>query len=307
MKRNKIIVNHYFLMHKFLINKHLELRLENNKTKIYVNNELFIQCKYLLLNVSIEDLDSLNDIYSIDNEVLKLNKSIELSRQKEILISPEVEFWGHCSNLQVWYENNYNSYLLHSNLAFPLLRKLTEVGDLLAKKVFKEEIAKRFENGTINTIRFLAYNNYLFFLNKLELECLFEQSSPNLIQIIIEQLENLMNSTIINYSKRKELIDLILFLDLKFDRTLLIEILDNFPHKYKDQFAKSVLLHLNYKEFNDYKIPYGRFCYYFEQFVAYLYDNYPGFNEQLKFLVSGFYNSSYSFDDRLAYGSVSYK
>ncbi|MFX1529949.1 MAG: hypothetical protein ACFFBC_02440 [Promethearchaeota archaeon] len=249
----------------------------------------------------------MNDIYSIDNEVLKLNKSIELSRQKEILISPEVEFWGHCSNLQVWYENNYNSCLLHSNLAFPLLRKLTEVGDLLAKKVFKEEIAKRFENGTINTIRFLAYNNYLFFLNKLELECLFEQSSPNLIQIIIEQLENLMNSTIINYSKRKELIDLILFLDLKFDRTLLIEILDNFPHKYKDQFAKSVLLHLNYKEFNDYKIPYGRFCYYFEQFVAYLYDNYPGFNEQLKFLVSGFYNSSYSFDDRLAYGSVSYK
>jgi hypothetical protein len=294
-------------MLKFSINDHLELRLENNKTNIYVNNELFIQCKYLLLNVPTEEINYLNDINSIDEAVVKLNRSFEFSSQTETEISPEVQFWGHCSNLQAWFENNYNSCLIHSNLAFPLLRKLTDVGDLLAKKVFKEEIAKRFENGHISTVQFFAYNNYLNFLNKVELECLFELSSRNLIQNVLNKLEKLMISNLSNYRKIKDLLDLILFIDLKFNRTLLIEIFEKFPQKFEQQFAKLVLLHLNYKEFDDYKIPYGRFYYYFEQIITFLYENYPCFNELLKFIDSGFYNSTYSLEERYAYGAVSYK
>lgn len=294
-------------MLKFSINDHLELRLENNKTNIYVNNELFIQCKYLLLNISIEETDNLKDINSIDEAVAKLNRSFEFSSQKEIKISPEVQFWGHCSNLQAWYENNYNSCLIHSNIAFPLLRKLTEAGDLLANKVFKEEIAKRFEIGHLGTVQFLLYNNYLNFLNNVELECLLEQSSPILIENILNQLKKLMISSLTNYRTIKDLIDLILFIDLKFNRTILIEIFENFPQKYQEQFAKLVLPHLNYKEFNNYKIPYGKFYYYFEQFITFLYENYPCFNELLRFIDSGFYNSSYSLDERFAYGAVSYK
>jgi len=294
-------------MLKFTINDHLELRLENNKTNIYVNNKLFIQCKYLLFNVSIDEIDNLKDINSIDEVVVNLNRSFEFSTQREIKISPEVQFWGHCSNLQSWYENNYTPCLIHSNLAFPLLRKLTEAGDLLAKKVFKEEIAKRFENGHLGTVQFFVYNNYLDFLNNVELDCLFEQSSPILIENVLNQLKKLMNSNLTNYRAIKELIDLILFIDLKFNKILLIEIFENFPHKYEVQFAKLVLLHLNYKEFNNYKIPYGKFYYYFEQFITFLYENYPCFNELLKFLDSGYYNSSYSLDERFAYGTVTYK
>lgn len=294
-------------MLKFSINDHLELRLENSKTNIYVNNNLFIQCKYLLLNASIEEIDNLNDINSIDEAVVNLNRSFEFSRHDKITISPKVQFWGHCSNLQAWYENTYNSCLIHSNLAFPLLRKLTEAGDLLAKKAFKEEIAKRFENGHLGTVQFFVYNNYLNFLNKVELECLFEQSSPNLIENVLNQLNKLMISTLTNYRTIKDLIDLILFIDLKFNRTLLIEIFENLPQKYEEQFAKLVLLHLNYKEFNNYKIPYGKFYYYFEQIITFLYENYPCFSEILKFLDSGYYNSSYSLDERFSYGAVSYK
>ncbi len=294
-------------MLKFSINDHLELRLENNKTNIYVNNELFIQCKYLLLNISIEEMDNLKDINSIDEAVVKLNRSFEFSSPKAIKISPEVQFWGHCSNLQVWYENNYNSCLIHSNLAFPLLKKLTEAGDLCAKKVFKEEIAKRFENGHLGTVQFFVYNNYLDFLNKGELECLFEQSSAILIENILNQLKKLVISSLTNYRTIKELIDLILFIDLKFNKILLIEIFKHFPQKYEEQFAKLVLLHLNYKEFNNYKIPYGKFYYYFEQFITFLYENYPCFNKLNKFLDSGYYNSSYSLEERFAYGAVTYK
>jgi hypothetical protein len=294
-------------MLKFSINNNLELRLENNKTNIYVNNELFIQCKYLLLNVPIEEIENLDDINSIDKAVVRLNRFNEFLTQKEILISPKVQFWGHCSNLQAWYENNYNSCLIHSNIAFPLLRKLTEVGDLLAKKVFKEEIAKRFETGHIGTIQLFVYNNYLNFLNKTELECLFKQTSPKLIESVLIQLKKLMISCLTNYRKIKDLIDLILFIDLKYNKTFLIEIFENLPQKYEEQFGKFVLLHLNYKEFNYHKIPYGKFYYYFEHFITFLYENYPYFNELLKFLDAGFYNSSFSLDERLAYGAVSYK
>ena len=40
----------------------------------------------------------------------------------------------------------------HHNLAFPLLKVLTKSGDLQAKKVFREEIAKRFESGYVPVI-----------------------------------------------------------------------------------------------------------------------------------------------------------
>ncbi|MFX1377196.1 MAG: hypothetical protein ACFFA0_15430 [Promethearchaeota archaeon] len=294
-------------MLKFTINEHFELRLENSQTNIYVNNELFIQCKYLLLNLTLEELENLKGIRSIDEVVEKLYRSHEFSDDIKMKISPEVQFWGHCSNLQVWYENNYNSCLIHSNLAFPLLKKLTEAGDIIAKKIFKEEIAKRFENGHLGNIQFLLYNNYLNFLNSVEIECLFEQSSPKLIEIILIQLKPLLDSILTNYRKIKELIDLILFIDLKFNRTLIFNLLKRVPQKYQEQFGKFILLHLNFKEFNEYKIPYGKFYYYFEHFISYLYEHYPYFSEFLKFVDSGYYGSSYSLEERFAYGTVSYE
>ena len=81
------------------------------------------------------------------------------------LISPETEFWGHCSNLQAWYESNYDTRILHRNLAFPLLKRLTEEGDTVAKKVFKEEIAKRLETGHPNVVLYLIEEEYLEVLN----------------------------------------------------------------------------------------------------------------------------------------------
>ena len=70
-------------------------------------------------------------------------------------------------NLQAWSESAYETKLLHSNLAFPLLKKLTEVGDAPAKKVFKEEISKRLSSGFIPVMKFLANEGYL---NELNLE-----------------------------------------------------------------------------------------------------------------------------------------
>jgi len=152
---------------EFQINEYLSLRLEDDRTNIYVAGKLFRQCKFLLLNIPIDKLSTLDELESIDEAAEKLDHSLEPRRDvKESMykIPPEVEFWGHCSNLQVWYEYEYNTKLLHSNLAFHLLGKLTKVGDPQAKKVFKEEIADRYNNGVKSVRKYLRSMGFLQYL-----------------------------------------------------------------------------------------------------------------------------------------------
>jgi len=141
-------------MKEFRINDYITLKLEDNKTVIYVKGEPFNQCKYLLLNILRERIDDVRDIDSIDETAEILDNSME-ENLRRIKIKPRVEFWAHCSNLQAWSEYGYDTRLLHSNLAFPLLEKLVEIGDPIAKRVFKEEIAERLGSGESSVVEFL--------------------------------------------------------------------------------------------------------------------------------------------------------
>ena len=171
-------------MKVFKVNEYITLKLEAGKTNIYVKNQRFYQCKFLLLNIPIEKISSFDEIESID-EAERLNFQV-LGRQT-ISIPSDVEFWGHCSNLQVWAENNYNTRLLHRNIAFPLLKRLTEVGDPLAIKVFREEIVKRFLSGTPKVKHFLSLG-YLDYLNTEEKNTLFKEISLNLKENIFKPI-----------------------------------------------------------------------------------------------------------------------
>lgn len=109
-------------MKKFRINNFLTLKLEKGKTNIYVNDERFAHCKSLNLNIYIN---------------------------VEYGVTPETEFWGHCSSLQAWYEHDYDMLLIrdydieliHSNF-FWLLKKLVEIGDPIANKAIKSGALK---------------------------------------------------------------------------------------------------------------------------------------------------------------------
>ncbi|MBY8986289.1 MAG: hypothetical protein KGD65_14530 [Candidatus Lokiarchaeota archaeon] len=163
-------------MKEFIINDLLKLRLENNKTIIYIDNVKIIQCKYLLLdgldkNSKSNQENSKN--LSIDAQAKDLDHTLE--KTDEIIIPPEVEFWAHSSNLQTWYEHSYNTQILHSNLAFPLLRKLAHAGDKTAKEVFKKEIKERFREGNLNVMTFLVIEGFLDELTIEESDDLFQE------------------------------------------------------------------------------------------------------------------------------------
>ena len=153
-------------MIKFKINNFITLKLENGKTNIYVGNELFRQCKFLLLEIPVKEISSFDELESIDDASERLDKTLE---KRKLEIPAETEFWGHCSNIQVWSEYEYDTRLLHRNLAFPLLKKLSDSGDSIAKRVFKEEVVKRLEKGNQNIIDFLIEGGYTRYLDDEEL------------------------------------------------------------------------------------------------------------------------------------------
>ncbi|MFX0138520.1 MAG: Rab family GTPase [Candidatus Hodarchaeota archaeon] len=159
---------------EFRVNDYLVLKLVNNRTKIYVGGVLFNHCKYLLLNIDYDEIEEYDKIESIDEAAEKLGVSMHGIRFQKYHISPETEFWGHCSNIQAWYENKYDTRILHRNLAFPLLEALIKAGDPLAKKVFKEEIAQRLESGYPSVVLYLIKQGYLKYLNREELNTIFE-------------------------------------------------------------------------------------------------------------------------------------
>lgn len=192
---------------EFKVSNYLTLKLQNYRVNIYVKDKLFNQCKYLLLNIPNQEIEMYDEIDSIDEAAEMLDKSMEGNYRYNVNIPIETEFWGHCSNIQAWYENSYDTRLLHRNLAFPLLKALVEAGDRLARKVFKEEIAMRLESGHPSVVQYLISQGYLNYFNDDELKIIIE--NPKFIQNLSQCTNNLrdiphwLSKMIFDYRKGK--------------------------------------------------------------------------------------------------------
>lgn len=188
---------------EFKINDYLSLRFESNSTSIYVKGRRFNQCSYLLLDVPLNEAN-VDEIDSIDEAAEKLDRSLEY-RSKKSPIKPETEFWGHCSNLQAWAEHEYDTRLLHRNLAFPLLKALSDAHDPCALRMFKEEIARRFETQYTPVLIYLIKEGYLNYLDDEQIETLFEETfDPELYKLIKKTVLPRRNFVVLEQLLNKE-------------------------------------------------------------------------------------------------------
>jgi len=228
---------------EFEINKYLKLKLEAGKTNIYVKGRRFQQCMYLLINIPVDQIEDYDEIESIDEAAEMLDRSMEGHHNIGRRITPEEEFQGHCSNIQVWAENGYDTRILHRNLAFPLLKKLSEVGDPIARKVFSEEIAMRFASKHPTVTRYLTQNGYLKYLSLDEFESILDDLSPTILEDVTAELRYLLqhNSDIdltspINYFIHQ------LFRNFGIENISLItyKILNEIPENFRDVFVKKI-------------------------------------------------------------------
>ncbi|KKK63203.1 hypothetical protein LCGC14_2996640, partial [marine sediment metagenome] len=142
-------------------------------------------------------------------------------------LSPEHEFWAHSSNLQAFEENNYDTSLLHSNIAFPLLRRLSEAGDMKSKKKFKEEIAKRFSTGYLPILEFLHEEGFLELLNEEEKEAAYQNLTKNIEnkEDIEQALSTLIFLDKLHFSKARRDIKNLLQRELKKDNPIISKVL----------------------------------------------------------------------------------
>jgi len=140
---------------------------------MYVNGERFDQCKFLILNVPTNHSETY-DVKSIDEASETLRGELgKMEEANDNILTPEEEFRGHCSNIQAWVEHGYDTRLMHRNLAFPLLQKLTEAGDPIANRKIKDEIANRLEQGELNVFVYLWKMGFLSKFTTDELEIIF--------------------------------------------------------------------------------------------------------------------------------------
>lgn len=87
-------------------------------------------------------------------------------------VGPEEDYKRHLFNVMYWLAKNYDTSLLNSRIAFPLLKALKNAGEKTAIAVFKDEIAKRFREGDEGVRAFLRQEGYLDYLTKEEQQLL---------------------------------------------------------------------------------------------------------------------------------------
>lgn len=160
---------------RFPITEYLEVILtEDDKTEIWIKGEHFMQCSHVLTTVQTNKIENVWLLDSVDD--IK-------EATATIVIDPETRFFVHCSNIQAWVENNFDTGMLHSNLSFPLLKKLIEE-ECINSMILKEEIAKRFKHGSIEMKRFLFERKYLDSLSKEELSAIITTNFKELLHVL---------------------------------------------------------------------------------------------------------------------------
>lgn len=237
---------------EFTVNQYLKLKLEGGKTNIYVNNRRFIQCMYLLLNIPVNRIEEYDEIESIDEAAVKLNRSMERNHHK---VPPETEFWGHCSNVQAWADNEYDTRILHRNLAFPLLKALVDAGDPIAKRKFKEEIALRYATGHPTVIRFLTQNGYLHYLTEDEFESmLIDIDFPSIDEYsrkILPLLDNVIDPEAIQQIKQFTT-NFVNRFRFKYKYLILLKAIEKLPEAIRQEFIE--IIYNKYKNVRSFPI-----------------------------------------------------
>ncbi|MHA1294541.1 MAG: hypothetical protein ACTSQJ_18020, partial [Promethearchaeota archaeon] len=167
------------------INDFISIRKENEKSIIYIKGVKFPQSKLLSYNLFDEDGSLFKEYKTIDEAA-------------DAIKHPTTQtFSNHCQALQNWAKNDYDTKLLHRVIAFPLLKKLVQVEDPIANKVFKQEIEKRFFNCELSVMIYLIQGGYLSIFSPEEKKELYENIEFKKIDnqkssLIIPKLEKLI-------------------------------------------------------------------------------------------------------------------
>jgi hypothetical protein len=118
------------------------------RIEININNEPIIRIPNTSFPSFEKAIHEMNQSWSPQRIIVSDNKSIKVF---------------HClvQNLTTWCENNYDTKLLHYKIAFPLLRKLKEIGETKFQIIFQQEILWSYMERNLHVKNFLESERYL--------------------------------------------------------------------------------------------------------------------------------------------------
>jgi len=173
---------------KYQINAFLNLRFEEDTTSLYIKDEYFRKCSYVLLGLIKNDKEMEDNQKNFEC----IDEAIDQIDQIDETLLPLEEFKAQCSNFQAFADYDYNTDILSYQLSFPLLKKLSSVGDPIAKSRFREEIIKRISSDYFPVIIYLLDEGYL------------DQFNESEMALILEDLEKLNNSYIKLFLRKRK-------------------------------------------------------------------------------------------------------
>ncbi len=142
--------------HRFVINEHLDVAWDSkeDRVQVLVDGKPVLHCAFLVAAVSPidDDITCIDDLTSVDGFQTLESKSVRG------ILTIEEEVHAHASNIQAWAEHDYDPHLLHSNIAFTLLKVLSKAGDAKARRVLESEIDARWYSGNKKTKEALLDN-----------------------------------------------------------------------------------------------------------------------------------------------------
>lgn len=133
------------------INNYITISSERNKILIYIQGERFQEFDYSSINKILKTSNSTSEKTNIQEK----DSTIKYKND-----SKNAYFNKFVNILKLWNRNNYDTGILQYNISFPLLKKLVEVGDSHAKKVFIDEILKNLWVGNPLVIKYLINEKY---------------------------------------------------------------------------------------------------------------------------------------------------
>ncbi|MHA1997719.1 MAG: hypothetical protein ACTSU9_06335 [Promethearchaeota archaeon] len=127
----------------------------NSMITIAVAGEIVAACKHIVMDLDPSSVEAVADAGSMDEIMMILRKREKRwydFKRKSKLITAEEAFHVHCSNIQAWVEHGYDTRLMDSALAFPILEALSKAGDAQAFEVLKRDVKDRLSSGYLNAL-----------------------------------------------------------------------------------------------------------------------------------------------------------
>ncbi len=134
-----------------IINQYLTVKQSKTGYDVYVGGEKVPSCACNLLD--------------IDTEIALLFEGGADEYRSEVGEEPAA-FEEACFILDQWSSLNYNTRAMTKEASFPLLKRLYDAGDPLARRVFAKEIEKRLLGGNQSVVTYLFEENFYKYLGE---------------------------------------------------------------------------------------------------------------------------------------------